>query len=519
MWNNIIWFTPEIFLSGITVLLLGYGVIYGKLEGEISQQKKITWLSIITLLLTAIMEFHQYSELISLTNEFNSNGVVIYITQSGLYGIDSTIIGIKIAILLGSLGVLLMSLNYYSSEKKLVVFEYTQLILLSTLGMLLLISSKDLISLYLSIELISLSLYILASIKRDGQYSTEAGIKYFLLGAVASGILLFGSALIYWLTGETSFIGLSNYIWYSPFSQDSISLSIAALFILIALLFKLAAAPFHMWAPDVYEGSPTIVTAYFAIVPKIATLGLLYELLFGPFSSLFSQLQPFLLFSALLSIIVGSLGAINQTKLKRLVAYSAIAHMGFMLLGLSTGALNGLLATFVYIVIYMITSFNTFAFLLSLNSPQFISQLTGLSRFNPILAFTFALSLFSMAGIPPLAGFFSKYLVLLAAINNNQYFVALIAIIFSVIGSFYYLRLIKWMFFRDSSDYLYKTLSDISMRGLDYPEKTILTNTTSNINLVNSLILGFSLFILLTFLFFPNPLLNIVFESLAISLF
>jgi NADH-quinone oxidoreductase subunit N len=198
-----------------------------------------------------------------------------------------------------------------------------------------------------------------------------------------------------------------------------------------------------MWAPDVYEGSPTIVTAYFAIVPKIATLGLLYELLFGPFSSLFSQLQPFLLFSALLSIIVGSLGAINQTKLKRLVAYSAIAHMGFMLLGLSTGALNGLLATFVYIVIYMITSFNTFAFLLSLNSPQFISQLTGLSRFNPILAFTFALSLFSMAGIPPLAGFFSKYLVLLAAINNNQYFVALIAIIFSVIGSFYYLRLIK----------------------------------------------------------------------------
>ena len=198
-----------------------------------------------------------------------------------------------------------------------------------------------------------------------------------------------------------------------------------------------------MWAPDVYEGSPTIVTAYFAIVPKIATLGLLYELLFGPFSSLFSKLQPFLLFSALLSIVIGSLGAINQTKLKRLIAYSAIAHMGFMLLGLSTGALNGLLATFVYIVIYMVTSFNTFAFLLSLNSPQFISQLTGLSRFNPLLALTFALSLFSMAGIPPLAGFFSKYLVLLAAINNNQYFVALRAIIFSVIGSFYYLRLIK----------------------------------------------------------------------------
>jgi len=215
------------------------------------------------------------------------------------------------------------------------------------------------------------------------------------------------------------------------------------MFIIIALLFKLAAAPFHMWAPDVYEGSPTIVTAYFAIVPKIATLGILYQLLFGPFSSLFSQLQPILLVSALLSIMIGSLGAINQTKVKRLIAYSAIAHMGFMLIGLSTGAQSGLLATFVYIVIYMITSFNTFAFVLSLNSPNYISQLTGLSRYNPILAITFALCLFSMAGVPPLAGFFSKYLILLSAIGNGLYFVAFIAIIFSVVGSFYYLRLIK----------------------------------------------------------------------------
>jgi len=185
-----------------------------------------------------------------------------------------------------------------------------------------------------------------------------------------------------------------------------------------------------------------VVTAFFAIVPKIATLGLLYQLLFGPFASLFTLIKPFLLFSALLSIIVGSLGAINQTKLKRLVAYSAISHMGFMLLGIGTGVINGLLATFIYICIYIITSFNTFAFLLSLNSPTYISQLTGLSRFNPILALTFAFSLFSMAGIPPLAGFFSKYLILLSAINNNLYLIAIITVIFSVIGSFYYLRLI-----------------------------------------------------------------------------
>jgi NADH-quinone oxidoreductase subunit N len=215
------------------------------------------------------------------------------------------------------------------------------------------------------------------------------------------------------------------------------------MFIVVALLFKLAAAPFHVWAPDVYEGSPTIVTSYFAIVPKIATLGLLIELIIGPFSSIFNELQPFIIVSAIFSIFIGSLGAINQSKLKRLVAYSAIAHMGFMLIGVSTGAINGIMATFIYILIYMVTSLNTFTFILSLNSPIYISQLAGLSRLNPTLAYTFCLTLFSMAGIPPLAGFISKYLILLSAIENNLYFVATLAIVLSVIGSFYYLRLIK----------------------------------------------------------------------------
>lgn len=555
MLNNILWLIPEIYLSLITTWLLGYGVIYSKLNGIISQQKKITWLSIAALGFTAMLEINQYIDYCLLTTNLIENnitsffpagsspeGKTIYISQ-GLYGIDATIIGIKLAVLLGSAGTLLLSLNYYAKEN-LEIYEYTQLILLSTLGMMLLVSSKDLISLYLSIELISLSLYILAGIKRDGQFSTEASIKYFLLGAVSSGLLLFGSALIYWLTGETSFVGLSNYIWYSPIIFASpaggaipigdpslgniISLSVGAMFVIVAILFKLAAAPFHMWAPDVYEGSPTIVTAYFAIVPKIAILGLLYQLMFGPFASLFSQLQPILLISALLSIIIGSLGAINQTKIKRLLAYSAIGHIGFMLIGLSTGAVNGLMATFVYIIIYAITSFNSFAFVLSFtstNSTNYISQLGGLSRLNPLLAITFALGLFSMAGIPPLAGFFSKYLILLSAINNNLYFVAFIAIIFSVIASFYYLRLIRWLFFKDSSDYLYKSLSDISMRGLDsslghsIDYNFIPSDSSLNISLIHSLILGGSLFILLTFLLFPNPLLNFVFDSLTISLF
>lgn len=509
MWNNIVWLAPEIFLSTITVLLLGFGVIYSKLGGEVSQQKKITWLSIVTLLGTLLLVVDQY-ELIS---KFTTQNV-IYITDASIFGVDSTILAIKIVILLGSIMVLVLSLDTYSIERKyLLTYEYTQLILLATLGMLLLISSKDLISLYLSIELVSLSLYILAAINREGQFSTEAGIKYFLLGSVASGILLLGAALIYWLTGETSFIGLTNYIWYSPLVENTntVSLAVAAMFLIIALLFKLAAAPFHMWAPDVYEGSPTIVTAFFAIVPKIATLGILYELLIGPFQAILVEVKPFIIASALLSIIVGSLGAINQTKFKRLIAYSAIAHMGFMLLGLSTGSISGLIATFVYIVIYMITSLNTFTFLLSLNSNTplvYISQLAGLSRINPTLAYTFALTLFSMAGIPPLAGFFSKYLVLMASINNQYYLISVIAIVFSVIGSFYYLRLIKWMFFKDSQDYQYKVLSNISLGNV----------AQSSISPIYSMLLGSTLYLLITFLFFPNVLLNFIFSSFSISL-
>lgn len=511
MWNNIVWLAPEIFLSTSTVLLLGFGVIYSKLGGEVSQQKKITWLSIVTLLGTLILVVDQY-ELISKFSTIHQS--VIYITDASIFGIDSTILAIKIVVLLGSILILVLSLDAYPIEKKyLLTYEYTQLILLATLGMLLLISSKDLISLYLSIELVSLSLYILAAINREGQFSTEAGIKYFLLGSVASGILLLGSALIYWLTGETSFIGLTNYIWYSPLVENAntVSIAVAAMFLIIALLFKLAAAPFHMWAPDVYEGSPTIITAFFAIVPKIATLGILYELLIGPFQAILVDIKPFIIASALLSIIVGSIGAINQTKFKRLIAYSAIAHMGFMLLGLSTGAINGLIATFVYIVIYMITSLNTFTFLLSLNSNTplvYISQLAGLSRINPTLAFTFALTLFSMAGIPPLAGFFSKYLVLMSAINNQYYLISVIAIVFSVVGSFYYLRLIKWMFFKDSHDFQYKVLSNISTGSV----------AQSNISPIYSILLGATLYVLITFLFFPNVLLNFIFSSFSISL-
>ena len=361
--------------------------------------------------------------------------------------------------------------------------------------------------LYLAIELLSLSFYVLASIKRHSQHSTEAGLKYFLLGALSSGLLLFGMALVYAFTGATSFVAISEFLWYS---SDSTEILIGCTFIIIALLFKLAAAPFHMWAPDVYEGSPTIVTAFFAIVPKIGTLGVLILLLTGPFLSLFNELQPIILFSACLSLIVGSVGALNQAKMKRLLAYSAISHIGFLLVGLLPNSLLGIHACFVYICLYIVMSFNTFAFVLAnFRHGNFITQLSGLSRQNPILAFTFAFTLLSIAGVPPLAGFYSKYLVLLQAVNNEFFGVALIGIICSCIAGFYYLRIIRWMFFKHDLTFHLKDIGDAL-----YP-----SNTNVSVTLVQSLILGSTLFIILTFLMYPTPFLTfsqtIIFSSLV----
>ena len=433
----------------------------------------------------------------------SSNQVIV---GGGFLVANEFIIGIKLILVLSSALVLTLGLKS-QVEDKMLDYEFSQLILLSTLGMMLLVGSGDLIMLYLAIELLSLSFYVLASIKRHSQHSTEAGLKYFLLGALSSGLLLFGMALVYAFTGATSFVAISEFLWYS---SDSTEILIGCTFIIIALLFKLAAAPFHMWAPDVYEGSPTIVTAFFAIVPKIGTLGVLILLLTGPFLSLFNELQPIILFSACLSLIVGSVGALNQAKMKRLLAYSAISHIGFLLVGLLPNSLLGIHACFVYICLYIVMSFNTFAFVLAnFRHGNFITQLSGLSRQNPILAFTFAFTLLSIAGVPPLAGFYSKYLVLLQAVNNEFFGVALIGIICSCIAGFYYLRIIRWMFFKHDLTFHLKDIGDAL-----YP-----SNTNVSVTLVQSLILGSTLFIILTFLMYPTPFLTfsqtIIFSSLV----
>ncbi len=524
MFENYAWFWPEFYLTIITVFLLGYGVIFSKKEGHISQLKKILVLTNLTLFYTFILELHLFKEIFNSSPEGSVENSIVWITNNSLFGLDPIIILIKLFLLLSCFIILTLSYSGFGIlENKEGNYEYIILILLSTIGMLLLISSKDLISLYLSIELVSLSFYILASLKRDSQFSTEAGIKYFLLGAVASGLLLLGSTYIYWLTGSTSFEGILHYFNYSMLSVDSISTDLFAgnngvkmsiLFILIALLFKIAAVPFHMWAPDVYEGSPLIVTTYLATLPKLTIVGLLYQLLMGPFIYWLNWTQPFLILSALLSIAIGTLGAINQTKIKRLVAYSAISHIGFILLGLSTGLISGFVSTFWYLIIYLITSFNTFTLLLSLPPKTiYISQLSDLSKINPTLSLTFLFNLFSMAGIPPLVGFLSKYWILEAVIDTTLVWVAIIAIVISVIGSFYYLRLIVWMYFYDNN---FHTLSSIINYKLN-PFGAEQSHHT--LNLSKTLILGITLYFLLTILFFPNLLFNILFKSLTFSLF
>ena len=492
--NNIFYLMPEIFLSLSIVSLLAYGVVYSKIDGHVSQLKNITYLSILTLIITGILNLCLYK-----------NSDVYVSISNGIFGINNSIILIKTIILISGIVILLLSLRVYEIRKeKINDYEFSQLILLAILGMLLLVLSKDLIIMYLSIETLSLSLYVLASIRRTGQYSTEAGLKYFVLGALSSGLLLFGCALIYIVTGLTSFDSLSNYVWLTE--SNEIGVQLGAGFILMAVLFKLAAAPFHNWSPDVYEGSPTIVTAFFAIVPKIAILTLLINLVYGPFLSIFENgIQHLILFSGVLSIAIGSIAAINQTKIKRLLAFSAIAHIGWILLGIGIGTLISIQASLIYIILYIVMSINTFTFVLSLYKNygnNYIVELSGLSRKNSILAITFSLSLLSIAGIPPLAGFFSKYNILLTLIDENYIIISVLSIVLSVIGSFYYIRIIQWMYFNNSKDYVLKDAGDI------------IINEKTGIDLIRSLILGATFFIILTALIYPTPLLVLTFDSI-----
>ena len=365
---------------------------------------------------------------------------------NGSFIVDDFARFLKILTYIGSAFAIIMSLNYMAAEKE-EKFEFSVLILLSTTGMGMLISAGDLIALYLGLELMSLALYVVAASSRDSVRSTEAGLKYFVLGALSSGMLLYGCSLIYGFTGNVSFAGIAK----ASGEGAGIGLIFGLVFLLAGFCFKVSAVPFHMWTPDVYEGAPTPVTAFFAAAPKIAAMAIFARATISAFPAITLQWQQIVVFVSIASMALGAFAAIGQTNIKRLMAYSSIGHMGFALVGLAAGTAEGIQGVLVYLAIYLAMTVGTFAVILSMRRDggmvENISDLSGLARTNPALAFFLALLLFSLAGIPPLAGFFAKYYVFLGAVKAGMFTLAVIGVLTSVIGAYYYLMIVKTIYF------------------------------------------------------------------------
>ena len=366
-------------------------------------------------------------------------------TFGGSFIVDDFARFLKIVALIGSVATLVLSVEFVSDPSRR-IFEYSILVLLSTLGMMVLISAGDLIVLYLGLELMSLALYVVAATNRDNAKSTEAGLKYFVLGALSSGMLLYGASLIYGFTGTVSFAGIA-----AAAKTGSIGLVFGLVFLLAGLCFKVSAVPFHMWTPDVYEGAPTPVTAFFASAPKVAAMAVFVRVTMTAFPGIATEWQQIVVFVSIASMVLGAFAAIGQKNIKRLMAYSSIGHMGYALVGLAAGTAEGAQGVLVYIAIYVAMTLGSFAIILAMKrngqAVEQISDFAGLSRTNPLLAFFFAMFLFSLAGVPPLAGFFAKFYVFVAAIKAGLFTLAVIGVLTSVVGAFYYLTIVKVMYF------------------------------------------------------------------------
>jgi proton-translocating NADH-quinone oxidoreductase chain N len=408
------------------------------------------------------------------------------------------------------LGSLIISLNFII-DNKVNIFEYFILILFSVFGLLCFIASFDLISMYISLEVQSLAFYILASLRKDSSFSTEAGLKYFILGAFSSGILLLGISFIYGVVGTTNFenlgkffIGFDFFIFSADIFDVNNRIILGIICIFIGILFKLTAAPFHMWAPDVYEGSPYHVTVIFSVIPKIGLFGVAIKIFyFALYEGLFYW-QSVALFCSILSIIIGTLKALQQNKIKRFLAYSSISHVGFLLLGFATGTFIGLQSLLFYLIIYTIMMLNIWSILISLNIKnkkykqiRYINDLQGLVKTDPLLAYTFAINMFSMAGIPPLAGFFAKFYILFVSLESGFNLFVIFSILLSVVSAFYYIRFIKIIFF------------DVESVGLLY---------VNNIGYFHSLVLG-STFLFILFLFLYPNFLFIITQYISLNFF
>ena len=463
---NLIPALPEIFLAVAAMALLMLGVFRG--DGS---TRLVSWLGVAAMAVAAVIVL--------------SLGATREVTFNGLFVMDSFGVFMKVLVLIGSALTLILSMTYVEREQMKRV-EYPVLIVLSTTGMLMMVSANDLISLYVGLETQSLAAYVIAAFRRDSTRSAEAGLKYFILGSLSSGMLLYGSSLVYGFAGSTGFERLAQVLGGGAVSTGLI---VGLVFVAAGVAFKLSAVPFHMWTPDVYEGSPTSVTAFFAVAPKVAAIALFVRLLIEPFGDLVDQWRQIVWFTSVGSMLLGSFAAIGQSNIKRLMAYSSIGHVGYALVGLASGTELGVRGVMFYLAIYIFMNIGTFAIILCMRqngrAVEGIRDLAGLSRTHPMLAVAMAVFMFSMAGIPPNAGFFAKLFVFQAAIEAELYALAVIGVLSSVVGAYYYLRIVKVMYFDDATEPLDRTIP---------AESGFLVGATA-------------LFTLL-FFFIPAPLLN-----------
>lgn len=418
---------PEIFiaLSAIALLLLG---VFRKDDTT----QGISALAIVAMLLAGLLV------------PAAAGGRTV--TFGGMFVVDGFSVYAKILVLLASALTLAMAVNWLKREH-LGRFEYPVLVLIATLGMMLMISANNLIALYLGLELQSLALYVLAAYQRDSGRATEAGLKYFVLGSLASGMLLYGASLIYGFAGSIGFDALAG----SFAAEAPIGVVVGVVFVLAAIAFKISAVPFHMWTPDVYEGAPTPVTAFFAVAPKIAAFAMLIRVMVGPFGELVHQWSQVVVFISLASMILGAFGAIAQNNIKRLMAYSSIGHVGYALIGLAVGDQVGIRGMLVYLAVYLFMNVGTFAVILTMRQKgrlmEGVDDLAGFSKTHPMPALALAIFMFSMIGLPPLAGFWAKFYVFMAAIDKGLTTLAIVGVLTSVVSAYYYLRIIKVMYF------------------------------------------------------------------------
>ena len=469
--NNLYFILPELFISLSVMFLLVFGVF------KSNSSKIIFFLSCLIILISLAINLN-----------ININEKIFLFNNS--YVVDDLSLFIKSIILISAFFVMFSSYNYVKINNILKI-EYPILILCSLLGMLVMISSNDLIVFYIGLELQSLALYVLASFNRDNLLSSESGLKYFVLSALSSGLLLYGCSLIYGFSNSTNFEEISQNFNFEY------GVIFGMVFVIVGLAFKISAVPFHMWAPDVYQGSPTSVTLLFAILPKIAALTVFIKFLYGPFLNLFDDWQFIIIFMSVASMILGAVAAIGQKNLKRLIAYSSISHMGYALAGLTTGTNQGVQSSIIYLIIYLIMNLAFFSclFMLKRNDKFFenIEDLSGLSKKHPILALSFLIILFSLAGIPPLAGFFAKFYVFMSVIEKEMYFLAIVGLLATVIAAFYYLRIIKIIYF-DPEQEKFDTSINIGLKFTLIFSTSVILMYFLNPNFINKYVVNILVF-------------------------